>query len=179
MATIVFTNNNNPNPGLEDVLDQNGDIITSNATTFEIRNNNVGIANNFIFRFTSATADFAFTGTTPTAGTITSIKILDATGGDDVIPSASISSKSMLGFWTALQFSGLTSALGVLLAGDLLTPASNTYTGSNGNDRLTTFGLNGITSPDIETLNGGGGDDVLTYIASRATLAAAPATTRS
>ena len=61
--------------------------------------------------------------------------------------------------------------VGLLLAGDLLTPASNTYTGSNGNDHLTTFGLNGITTPDIETLNGGGGDDVLTYIAGRATLA--------
>ena len=94
MATITFTNNNNPNPGLEDVLDQNGDIITANATTFEIRNNNGGATNNFIFRFTSGDRASPSRLHAPTGGTITGGAILDSTGGDVVAILAGISNRS-------------------------------------------------------------------------------------
>ncbi len=150
MATITFTNNNNPNPGLEDVLDQTGDIITANATTFEIRNNNGGAFNNFIFRFTSAGSDFTFTGTTPTGGTITSVKILDATGGDEVIHPSRIPNRGLLMFLTVTaKPAALSRALNFLLGRRHILggPVSNTYTGSNGVDHLTTFGLNGISLP--------------------------------
>ncbi len=170
MATITFTDNNNPNPGLEDVLDQNGNIITANATTFELRNNNGGATNNFIFRFTGA--GFTFDGSMqPTGGAITGGAILDSTGGDVVATLAGISNVALNFFWSALQNNGTLNALEFLLGGDFITPETNNYIGSNGNDHLTTFGLvHGVTSQDIETLDGGAGNDLLTFRSGRPTL---------
>ena len=172
MATIIFTNNNNPNPGLEDVLDQNGDIITANATTFEIRNNNGGASNNFIFRFTSADRISPSPAPRRPAARSPASRSWMRPAAMRSSQSVTIPNQGLVIFYDHTAKPRRYRRVGrSCSAGDsAATPASNTYTGSNGIDHLTTFGLNGITCPDIETLNGGGGNDVLTYLAGSATL---------
>jgi hypothetical protein len=77
MATIAFTNNNDPNPALEDVLGQGGTVAAHLPSTFAIQVTG-GTLDRFIFRFTSATSSFTYSGTTPTGGTITSADVFDA-----------------------------------------------------------------------------------------------------
>ncbi|MDO8401470.1 MAG: calcium-binding protein [Bradyrhizobium sp.] len=149
MATVTFTNNNNPNPGLEDVLVRNG-AVTAAASTFEITNNTGGPLDGFSFSFFSAASNFTYNGTTPTGGTVTSVTVYD----DQMNVIATISGipdRSLLGFWSALQGGTAISALTHLLGSQ-----SNKYVGSNGDDHLTSF-----CAIADDRLDGGAGNDVL------------------
>jgi hypothetical protein len=133
MAIITFTNNNNPNPAIEDVLDPNGTITAQTATTFEITNNTGGPWDGFVFRLTGT--NFSYNGSTPTGGTITGITILDTLGQDVATVAGPFNNTHFGSFWSNLQSGG-----GGLQALDYLIYLADTITGSDGDDRLTTYG---------------------------------------
>ena len=178
MANITFVNSTlipgtTFNPGLEDVLTPGGTILTHNANTFQIENNSGGPFQGFIFQLTSAAGDFAYNGTTPTAGTISGINVLAPNGTTHVIDVVAGAS----GFFDAKLvdfFKTLNDPLsGKLDALDDLLDKTNLVTGSGIADHATAFGfthndvLGGAGNDLISSHNnftdsilvGGGGDD--------------------
>ncbi len=145
MATITFTSFLASNPGLEDVLDSTGTIGTHNATTFQVINNNGGATNGFVFTFTGT--GFTYSGTTPTAGTITGVTVFDNASHTLATITGTFGNNSLVTIRNTLQSSGTIAALNALLSG------ADTYNGSTSADKLRSFGASG------DQLNGGAGID--------------------
>ena len=145
MATITFTSFLASNPGLEDVLDSTGTIGTHNATTFQVINNNGGATNGFVFTFTGT--GFTYSGTTPTAGTITGVTVFDNASHTLATITGTFGNNSLVTIRNTLQSSGTIAALNALLSG------ADTYNGSASADKLRSFGASG------DPLNGGAGTD--------------------
>src|ERR1051325_1952871 len=148
MAIILFSDGLAANPGLEDVLDPNGTITASTTTVFEITNATGGTWNGFVFQFNGA--GFGYSGGSPTSGTIIQVTVLDASSNIIASTTGSFGDAALADVWSALQSDGPLAALDTLFSG------SDTITGSDGVDHLTTFG-----SSDFDSLSGGAGDDVL------------------
>jgi Ca2+-binding RTX toxin-like protein len=154
MATITYTNFLAVNPGLEEVLDRTPKIGAHTATTYEIINNDGGATNGFVFRLTGT--GFTYSNTfgvpTPESGTITGITILDPSSNVVATGDGPFGGTSPSTFFIF----DITSA-GPLMALDYLLSTSDTLNGSDGSDRLSTFG-----SPFADTISAGAGDDLLT-----------------
>ena len=165
MATINFVNNTliagtTANPGLEDVLSATGAITANTASLFEITNTSGGEFNGFRFQLTSSLADFTYSGTTPTGGTIDGIVVLAPDGVTHIIEVPDVGGPGTdqnLDFF----FETLTNPddFGIPfplpnLALDFLLNSENTVNGSAIADHATTFGGQG------NTVFGNGGDDV-------------------
>ena len=163
MANINFVNGTliagtTFNPGLEDVLVAGGTILTHNASTFQIQNNSGGPFQGFIFQLTSnagGTGDFAYNGTTPTAGTITGINVLAPNGTTHVIDvvagAGGFDDAKLVDFFKTLN----DPSSGKLDALDDLLDKANVVTGSGVADHATAFGFS------HNDVFGGGGNDLI------------------
>ncbi len=177
MATIDFVNNTlvtgtTFNPGLEDVLIPTGTISQHTATIFEITNNSGGAFDGFKFQIASTAANFTYSGTTPTAGTIGSVTVLAPNGTTHIINVTAgangFGDASLANFFNTLKsaFGGVEDALDRILGN------SNVVNGDGVADHLTAFGFgnnvlfgnNGndvLTARFDATLVGGNGNDVI------------------
>ena len=144
-------------PGLEDVLSATGPITANTASLFEITNTSGGQFNGFRFQLTSSLADFTYSGTTPTGGTIDGITVLAPDGTTHIVEVTGIggpdAEQSLAIFFEVLNDPDL----GPLFALDVLLNSENTVNGSGVADHATAFGLFGGGG----FVFGNGGDDVL------------------
>lgn len=150
MATITYSNHTGVAPSLGDVFDADGIFLSSNTSTVcDIVNDNGGAWNGYIFRVIGTGFTYDSIGKIVT-GTVTGGVIIDTAGNViavfDTLPSNVKVQQGVYDF--------LNDGLDYLLRGDDIT------NGSDGDDRLTTYGgLEGV--PNENTLNGGKGNDVL------------------